>query len=221
MRIFAWAVAALLLLGSQANADIRITEVCSWGNDFIPIGSDWFELTNFSNASIDISGWKVDDSSNSFASSVALAEVTSIAAGQTVVFMEVSAASFAARVEAFNNAWFGTPTSSVIFGRYSGSGIGLSGGSGDALNIYTSSGSLVTNVVFGASPLLPTPSATFDNFDGQTGSISNFSVVGTNGAFLSFDGLQIGSPGAVPEPSALGLLAVAGVVAGGLRRNRS
>ncbi|MFN9877243.1 MAG: PEP-CTERM sorting domain-containing protein [Planctomycetota bacterium] len=31
----------------------------------------------------------------------------------------------------------------------------------------------------------------------------------------------MGSPGAVPEPSALGLLAVAGVVAGGLRRKRS
>jgi hypothetical protein len=134
--------------------------------------------------------------------------------------MEISSANFESRKTLFNNAWFGTPTSSVIFGRYSGSGIGLSG-SGDALNIYTSSGSLHTNVTFPASPLLPTPSATFDNFDGQTGSISNLSVVGSNGAFRSNDGLQIGSPGAVPEPSALGLLAVAGVVAGGLRRKRS
>jgi len=32
---------------------------------------------------------------------------------------------------------------------------------------------------------------------------------------------NVGSPGAVPEPSALGLLAIVGVVAGGFRRKRS
>jgi hypothetical protein len=85
------------------------------------------------------------------------------------------------------------------------------------VNIFTASGIPVTSVDFGPA----TFGFTFDNFNGQTGTISNLSVVGSNGAFQSSDGLQVGSPGAVPEPSALGLLAVAGVVVGGMRRKRS
>jgi hypothetical protein len=85
------------------------------------------------------------------------------------------------------------------------------------VNIFTAGGISVTSVSFGAA----TSGFTFDNFNGQTGPISNLSVVGSNGAFQSSDGLQVGSPGAVPEPSALGLLAVAGVVVGGMRRKRS
>jgi hypothetical protein len=220
MRIFTWAVAALLLFGSQANADIRITEVASWGSSNSPYTADWFELTNFGPASVDITGWKMDDGSNSFASAVAFGtEVTSIGSGESVIFLETSPANYLGRVGQFNNVWFGTSTSGLKIGSYNGSGVGLSTG-GDAVNIYNASGSLMASVSFGTAST--TPLRSFDNSLGLNNQlISSLSTVGVNNAFLSFDGLETGSPGAVPEPSALGLLAVAGVVAGGFRRKRS
>lgn len=218
MRIFAWAVAALLLLSSHASADIRITEVASWGSSNGTYGVDWFELTNFGASSIDITGWKMDDNSNSFANSVPFGpQVTTIGAGESVVFLETSSANYATRVANFNNAWFGTPTSSLKIGSYNGTQVGLSTGA-DAVNIFDSIGNLITRVDFGTA----TTNVTFDNSIGLNNTvISALSAIGVNGAFQSFDGREIGSPGAVPEPSALGLLAVAGVVAGGLRRKRS
>ena len=54
-------------------------------------GADWFELTNIGSTAVNISGWKMDDNSNSFGNAVALRGVTSIAAGQSVVFIEGNA----------------------------------------------------------------------------------------------------------------------------------
>jgi hypothetical protein len=101
--------------------------------------------------------------------------------------------------------------------------VGLSQTS-DAVNIYNSTGVLQAGVQFGAS----TAGVSFDNsvlqLSGTTGTgsadptISTTSVVGVNGAFTSPEGHEIGSPGAVPEPSSylLGLGAIAAFA--GLRR---
>ncbi|KAK0349253.1 hypothetical protein LTR94_033901, partial [Friedmanniomyces endolithicus] len=69
---------------------IRITEVAPWASGDSPVRADWFELTNFSDATVDIAGWRVDDDSNSSAASVALSGVTSIAAGQSVIFLQTT-----------------------------------------------------------------------------------------------------------------------------------
>ena len=66
---------------------LLITEVCSAGSGNGTYAADWFEVTNFSTSPIDITGWKVDDHSQSPAASVALVGVTSIEAGQSVVFL--------------------------------------------------------------------------------------------------------------------------------------
>ena len=213
MRIFTWAVAALLLLGSHASADIRITEVMSssGGTD------DWFELTNFGGSAVDITGWKMDDGGNAFAASVALNGVTLINPGESVVFIESAGG---ANVSAFKDFWFGAGNapSGLQVGYYSGSGVGFNSG-GDGVVVFDSLGSTVAPLVtFGPA----TAGSSFDNFDGSKFSGLPVSQLGENGAFQSANALgNIGSPGAVPEPSALGLLAVAGVVAGGMRRKRS
>ena len=42
-----------------------ITEVAPWGSGNAAYGADWWELTNTGDAPIDLTGWKIDDNSNS------------------------------------------------------------------------------------------------------------------------------------------------------------
>jgi len=192
-----------LCLGSPARAAIVITEVHPTGSANASYGADWFELTNTGAAAVDITGWRMDDNSNSFASSVALRGVTSIAPGQSVIFAEGNASgSNDPTIQAnFITAWFGGAAPiGFTMGGYGGSGVGLSS-SGDAVNIFDSVGNLIARVDFGASTL----GTTFDNAAGLTGTISTLSVAGVNGAFVSPVG-EIGSPGVVPEPASAALL---------------
>src|SRR5262249_10341902 len=119
----------------------------------------------------------------------------------SAVFFEDTGGLDDAAVEAtFAQAWFGTPTlpAGFLIGHYGGSGVGLSAG-GDAVNLFDAAGDHVTGVTFGASPS-SAPFATFDNPAGGS-TVSTLSAVGVNGAFLSADGLEIGSPAsATPTP---------------------
>jgi hypothetical protein len=217
-------VAAVVLADgvSVAQADIRVTEVYSAGSSNTSYAADWFELTNTGSSAVDITGWKVDDSSNAFGSALALQDVTSIPAGASVVFMEgnSSGTDHDAKKQAFKDAWFGSNVpANFLIGTYGGSGIGLSSG-GDAVNIFDSLGNPVTSVDFSAA----TTGFTFDNAAGNSGTISALSAVATDGAFTSFDGFEVGSPGtigsvsAVPEPASVGMLVLGGLML--LRRRR-
>lgn len=222
---FAAIASAALLSGASARAgSLIITEVDPTGSSTSTYTQDWFELTNYGSSTISLSGWKMDDNSNTFANAVSLTGPSSIAAGQTIVFVEDTGSSSDSTLDAsFENAWFGS-TSNVpagfTIGNYGGSGVGLGSG-GDAVNIFNSSGVLQAGVQFGAA----TSNVTFDNSvakitntGSSDGTISTVSVVGVNGAFKDAAG-EIGSPGAVPEPDSVllftlagGLLAVFGVV---------
>ncbi len=219
-------IAATFFIGAfgQAQAAIIISEVAPWGSGNGDYAADWFELTNTGSVAMDITGWKMDDNSNSFASAVALRGVSSLAAGQSAIFIESnSSGSNDASINSnFMAAWFGAsvPVGFAI-GNYGGSGVGLST-NGDAVNIFNAVGNLVTRVDFGSS----TAGVSFDNADGLNNTaISLLSSVGTNGAFTSHNGLEIGSPGTVspvPVPAAVWLMGTGllGLLSAGTNRKQ-
>jgi uncharacterized protein YjiK/aryl carrier-like protein len=187
---------------TPVTGGIFVTEVAPWSSGNSPVGADWFELTNTSKTAIDITGWKFDDSSNSFAGGLTLNGVTSIGAGESVVFVEVTTATGA--IDTFKTNWFGPNVPAGFrIGSYAGTGNGLSTG-GDAVNIYNATGDLQANVVFGASPAA-TPFATFDNAALQNNAtISTLSAVGVKGGIsvaASATSTEIGSPGSIGTTS--------------------
>ncbi len=179
---------------------IVISEVAPWSSGDSPLGADWFEVTNIGSAAVDTTGWKMDDNSNSFGSAVALNGITSIAPGESVIFVESDAPATA--IPAFKTLWFGAnPPARLQVGTYSGSGVGLSTG-GDAVNLFNSSGVLQANVTFDISPAGPV-FGTFDNSGGlNNAAVSLLSAVGVNGTLAAIgDVHEIGSPGSIGPPS--------------------
>ena len=171
-----------------------ISEVAPWSSGNSPVGADWFEVTNTSATAVDISGWKMDDNSQSFAGAVALNGITSINPGESVIFIESS--NLASITPTFLNNWFGaTPPAGLRVGNFSGSGVGLGAG-GDQVNLYNSAGALQASVSFGASPTAA-PFTTFSNSAGRNNvALTQFSAVGVSGAFVASNSSnEIGSPG--------------------------
>lgn len=207
-------VVAAMGLAAAAQANLIISEVHPSGSGNGSYNADWFELTNTGSTAIDITGWKVDDNSNAFASAIAFRGLTSIPAGASVIFAEANSAGTndQAVIDAFKLAWFGSNVpAGFLIGTYGGSQIGLSTG-GDAVNIFDASGTLITGVAFGSS----TTGVTFDNSAGIGGTslplptISTLSVNGVNGAYVA--GAETGSPGAIPAPGAAALLLAGGAL---------
>lgn len=203
MRRSCGIVIVVLAFASNAPAKILITEVHPSGSS-ASYAADWFELTNNGGSAVDITGWKMDDSSNAFASAVPLRNVTSIAPNQSVVFFEgnTTGTTDATITANFESSWFGANVpADFVIGAYGGSGVGLSG-TGDAVHIFDSAGTPITGVIFGTA----TVGTTFDNAQGlENTSLSTLSTVGIAGAFVSTEG-EIGSPGTVPEPASLFLM---------------
>jgi hypothetical protein len=209
----------VLCAAAFSRAGIVITEVDPSGSSATSntYNADWFELTNTGISTVDMTGWKMDDNSHTFTLAVPLRGVTSIAAGQTVVFIEgLADGSTDTTIDNnFKSFWFGNNVpAGLTIGNYGGSGVGLSQ-SADEVNIYDAGGNQIVGVGFGASTL----GVTFDNTAGIGSStqpdplISTTSMVGVNGAFASANAAagqpnEIGSPGVTgitPEPGA-GLL---------------
>jgi hypothetical protein len=227
-RLVLAAVVTASLAGTALPAfsqTVRITEVAPWGSgNGLGYRVDWFELTNTGNASVSISGWKMDDesgNSGSATAAVALNGITSIAAGESVIFLETNSPSTVGA--SFLSTWFGTSAGPRI-GSYTGGGVGLGQG-GDAVNIFDGSGTLQAKVTFGASDAT-SPYQSFDNAAGlNNATISLLSEVGTNGAFVALnDAAEIGSPGliaAVPGPESYAFMLAGLAVVGAIARKRN
>jgi hypothetical protein len=178
---------------TAAPGTVAITEVAPWSSGNSPIQADWFEVTNLGGTTVDISGWRMDDNSYAFGSSVALRGVTQILGGHSVIFIESGPSPDPvvdpALIKKFCQNWYGadTPPASVQIGTYGGSGVGLSTG-GDAVNLFDGLGARVTGVSFGSSTAA-SPFKSFDNTLGIGGiltpapAITSLSAVGVNGAY--------------------------------------
>ena len=197
---------------SNASASIRITEVAPTGNSH-SYAADWFELTNIGLLAVNITGWKIDDSSFLVNNAAALTGVTSINPGQSVVFAETS--NLATTKTAFISAWFGgSAPVGFTMGAYNGNGLGFSQG-GDGVIIFNSANAQMAKVSFGTA----SATKTFDNAQRlDNTAISLLSVAGVNGAFSA--STLVGSPGAVPLPAAVWLLGSALMGIGTLRARR-
>jgi hypothetical protein len=228
---------AICCLASPALAQIstlRITEAMS--SSGVGGTADWWEVTNYGSSAVDITGWKVDDSSFTSGSSVALNGITSISAGESVAFLETTtldSGTVATLISSFRTFWGGSAASAQI-GYYAGSGIGLSS-NGDGLVMFSGTGAETTpRVTFGAATTGASFYYGYDAAGDPTTSPNTnaiVSTVGTLGGQITFASAtistaqNIGSPGtavAVPEPSSVALLAIgAGTgVALVLRRTR-
>lgn len=192
-----FALAVTDVANESSPPSVFISEVAPWASGNSPYGADWFEVTNAGTSAVAVAGWKVDDSSNSAASAVALNGISSIGASESVIYVEGTAQT----ASAFVTTWFGgNVPAGLQVGYYSGSGIGLSTG-GDAVNIFDAQGNRLAGIAFGASDAA-SPYQSFDNKAGLNATtlplpvVSTLSEAGVNGAFVAVgDAAEIGSPG--------------------------
>lgn len=204
---------ALVVLGwmnvMPLHAGLVITEVASTSG--APAGGplesrDWWELTNTGPASVLLDGYAWEDNPVSNERAVFPNGVT-IAAGESIIIHQAFADTPVSA--AFRTTW-SLPASVRILeeSQFTGSNpfSGL-GGSGDGVNLFDGSGTLVASASFGAA----TSGVTFEW--AQNGTNLGLSLHGENGAYTSTYG-GVGSPGySVPEPASaiLYLLGIAGL----------
>lgn len=191
-----------------ASATIRITEWMYSGAD-----GEFIEFTNVGMSDIDMTGWSYDDDSR-VAGSFDLSMFGVLAAGQSVILAEPTAADFAA-------AW--GLTGVTIIGENS-----VNLGRADEINIFDQGGLLVDRLTY----------ADANNLGPRTQEFSGnipFADLGTNNAnsavlssvgdtFGSWAGVggSVGNPGVytpVPEPATLTALALGAAAL--LRRRQS
>ena len=203
------ALVAASVIVPAAHAGIVITEVMSSsGTGGTP---DWFELTNDGSSAVSLTGWKMDDGSFNIAAAVALSGISSIGAGESVIFIESAAG---AGVASFRTFWGGL--ANVQVGYYSGSGVSLGSG-GDGVGVFNNLNALVNKVSFGAAT---GGSSFFWGWDSlgaidpnYSGVVSTVGTIGTQVGFVSADALgNIGSLGTailVPGPGVAAIAALA------------
>jgi len=217
-RMLGVAIASLVLPVAAANAQIRITEWMYDGDGGAQGGREFIELTNIGNSPVDMTDWSFDDL-DGVPGSFSLSGFGSVAAGESVIIAESTAANF-------RTVW-SLPSSVKVLG---GNTHNL--GRGDMINIFDD-GDLLVDSLFYDDSADPTNLIRTQRISGNPDS---FAVLGLDdqyqwkfsassdefGSYLSTTG-NLGNPGfypAVPEPASFGLIAIGCSIAA-LRRRRA
>lgn len=201
------AITALLATSAFAAPVFEITEL------FIGLSgedgtADWIEITNTGDTAGSTLGLYYDDSHYEVDPFAALPDINLAPGGSAVVLVEVDLDDVAAELAAFESIWGTGITVATIEGGHSlGSG-------GDAAVLMTGDGTVVDDVAYGEDPIV------LETLDVVSGSPVP-SVVGVNGAYASnlffndnigdapdYMVSVVGSPGVVPEPATVALLAL-------------
>jgi hypothetical protein len=173
---------------AHAQAVLRITEAMS--SSGTGGTADWFEVTNYGDTPADITGFNMDDNSFASGSAVLLNGVTTIAPGESVVFVEGASST----VAAFRTFW--GFAESVQVGSYTGGGVSFGSG-GDGVVIFNAADAEITRVTFGAATAGRSFYYVYDSAGASLGSATGtISTAGSLGAFASANALgNVGSPG--------------------------
>ena len=237
MRILLCAAALAALLSSQATAafDLQITEMYG-GTESLPSGDnvtdDWFEVTNFGTTawtSADGTLYFDDDSADATAADP-LVGITSIAPGESVIFVDEFDGDLAlpnVNLLVWEGTW-ATPLANdgkalPQIGQYAGSGMSNDSSDGATLFIDTVGSADPNDFALLDAETYPDPDINPGRwgrtFDSDIGLFS-FEPAATN-AGPNADGFDlIGSPGyLVPEPTTLTLIGL-GFVATCFRRRK-
>lgn len=213
------ALGALAMGGAvaTANAGLEVTEIWAGGLSGAEATSDWLELTNTGATSVNVSGYFYDDDSADPTKDDALVGISSIAPGESVIYLVSWEDGYSDVNDAIDDfvAMWGAPNGNLTGVQigYVDGGSGL-GGSDAAFIFDGNTGS--ANTVASASYNGPTAEASFIAPFG--GALDTYSVNGVAGAYEgNFDATDsngappVGSPGIVPEPASLALLALGGL----------
>ncbi|RTL52747.1 MAG: PEP-CTERM sorting domain-containing protein [Rhodocyclaceae bacterium] len=225
-RLLAAALLSGAMLGTAhaATANVRITEWMYNGNGTGSIG-EFIELTNLGTTTVDFTGWSFDDNSRT-AGSENLSGFGTVAAGESVIFTDQTAAAFRAN-------WNLSASVKVLGGNLNNLG------RSDEVNVYDGTGTLVDRLTYNDQG---TGSVAGPRTTGVSGIPGSLAAVGANNASLWTlsavgDGKgsylsslnEIGSPGytpfasvaAVPEPESYTMLMAGLGLIGVIARRRS
>jgi len=224
IRLLAALPAVVLGFFAVAPAEAATIQITEWMYNPAGTGGEFIEFTNMSNAAIDMTGWSFDDN-DSAQGLVSLSAFGVLAAGESVILTEISAALFRTQWNLGANVKvIGSNTQNL--------------GRSDAINLYNATNTLVDSLVYNDQGTGNVKSPRTQGISGRPGSAS---VIGANnasqwvlsvagdveGSYASTAG-DLGSPGKtsfapapVPVPAAAWLmLSGLGTLGAALKRRR-
>jgi len=209
------AAASLLAATSFASAAVQITEFCSNS------GSGKYEFVEFTNTgttAVNMSGWSEDDGTRvANKSGHSLSAFGTLQAGESAIFTEAS-------VNDFKIYWWGSvaaaPANLKIIGPYTNDNLSSSG---DEVNLYDSTATLVDRLTYGGSNGGPASGITRNApagyvvnsnlnttfVDSQIGDVYGSFAAAGNSSLVGNPGTY--TPVAAPEPATIGVLALSGL----------
>jgi predicted extracellular nuclease len=214
MKKLICAMAMALCLANSASAAVRISEWMYSGGD----QGEFIEFTNYGPGSVDFTGWSFDDDSR-LADTVDLSGFGTVAAGESVLLIEVAAVDFRA-------AW--SLPASVKIVEFNTTNLSRN----DEINLYDASDVLVDRFAYGDQNIVG--SIRTQNISGNPGTAAELGAnnalgwvfSSTSDSFGSYESqfFDVGNPGiaphytGVPEPSSIMLVGLSALALMARRR---